>query len=185
MSQQQLLISAVRILNSTSIPFMISGSFASSIQGEPRLTHDIDFVIQVHREDIPKIISAFKKPEYYLSETAVYEAFECKSSFNVIDIFEGNKIDFWLLMDDAYDKIRFTRRKKTVIWEESIFISSPEDTILKKLHWSKLCGGSEKQEFDARKVFEHNQDILDREYLHTWSVYLGVEDQLNTIETSV
>jgi hypothetical protein len=163
---------------------MISGSFASSIQGEPRLTHDIDFVIQVHRKDIPAILREFKKPDYYVSETAIYEAFENKSSFNVIDVVEGDKIDFWLLMDDAYDKMRFSRRKEMVIWGEKIFVSAPEDTILKKLHWSKLCGGSQKQEFDARKVFEHNQDVLDREYLHTWSAYLGVEDQLKSIETT-
>jgi len=181
MSQQQLLISAVRILDDNSIPFMISGSFASSIQGEPRMTHDIDFVIQIHEEDITKIINAFKQPEYYLSESSVYEAFEFQSLFNVIDVLEGDKVDFWILTEDVYDQERFARKKQILIWGESIFVSSPEDTILKKLHWSKLCGGSQKQEFDAQKVFEHNKDLLDRNYLQTWSVYLGVEDLLSSI----
>ena len=45
MSQQELLKQVVPILTAASIEYMVTGSIASSLQGEPRLTHDIDLVI--------------------------------------------------------------------------------------------------------------------------------------------
>ncbi len=42
MSQQELLIRAVQALTAAGINYMLTGSLASSLQGEPRLSHDID-----------------------------------------------------------------------------------------------------------------------------------------------
>jgi hypothetical protein len=39
-----------------------------------------------------------------------------------------------------------------------------------------LCGGSQKQESDARHVYVHNKNSLDKDYLQTWSQYLGVSE---------
>jgi predicted nucleotidyltransferase len=45
MSQQALLRRVVRALDGAGVPHMLTGSLASSLQGEPRATHDIDLVI--------------------------------------------------------------------------------------------------------------------------------------------
>ena len=42
MLQPQLVIEVINILNKNNIEYMLTGSFVSSLQGEPRLTHDID-----------------------------------------------------------------------------------------------------------------------------------------------
>ena len=44
MSQQGLLKLVVEVLNRLGIDYMVSGSVVSSLQGEPRATHDIDVV---------------------------------------------------------------------------------------------------------------------------------------------
>jgi len=74
--------------------------------------------------------------------------------FNLIDTTEGDKIDFWILTNDAFDKSRFKRKIEEDIFGFSMKVSSPEDTILAKLKWIKLSGGSQKQFTDALRVYE-------------------------------
>ena len=45
MPQQALLKRIVEALDGAGIPYMLTGSLASSLQGEPRASHDIDLVI--------------------------------------------------------------------------------------------------------------------------------------------
>lgn len=54
-------------------------------------------------------------------------------------------------------------------------VSSPEDTILAKLRWAKLSGGSEKQFTDALRVYEVQYGKLNIDYLKQWVKKLKVE----------
>ena len=42
-------------LNKLGMPYMVTGAVAIVIYGEPRLTHDIDLVVDLNREDAEKI----------------------------------------------------------------------------------------------------------------------------------
>ena len=59
----------------------------------------------------------------------------------------------------------------------SVYVASPEDTILSKLQWAKMSG-SERQTRDALRVYEMQRDGLDEAYLARWAVELGVEELL-------
>ncbi len=63
-----------------------------------------------------------------------------------------------------------------------IMVSSPEDTILAKLRWAKLSGGSEKQFTDALRVYEVQSERLDMDYLRSWARKLGVEPLLQKLQ---
>jgi len=56
----------------------------------------------------------------------------------------------------------------------TLVVSSPEDTILAKLRWAKLSGGSEKQFRDALRVYEVQHPNLDLVYLQQWALQLSV-----------
>ena len=60
-------------------------------------------------------------------------------------------------------------------------ISSPEDTILMKLRWAKMSGGSEKQFIDAVRVYEVQYANLDHEYLREWTLKLGVDNEMERL----
>ncbi len=47
MSQQELLAKVVTELDMLEIEYMVTGSIVSSLQGEPRSTHDIDIVVNL------------------------------------------------------------------------------------------------------------------------------------------
>jgi predicted nucleotidyltransferase len=59
MSQQELLSKVIRALDETGCAYMLTGSFASSMQGEPRLSHDIDLVVDLRPQALPELLRMF------------------------------------------------------------------------------------------------------------------------------
>ncbi len=176
MSQQELLKQVAAALDAAGIAYMVTGSVASSAQGEPRSTHDIDIVVNMERSAAVKIVGMFCKPEFYLDYDAVVSAIDSGGMFNLIDVREGDKVDFWLLTGQPFDQARFHRREKSEIAGIPLYISRPEDTILMKLLWSHQSGGSEKQFTDALRVYEVQFGQLDLEYIYKWVGILGLGD---------
>lgn len=179
MSQQALLRRVVRALDDAGVAHMLTGSLASSLQGEPRATHDIDLVIDAAGADQHSLVTALAGPGLHLDEEAVAEAVQRRGMFNLIDSSTGDKVDLWLLKgDDEYDAVRFARRTVVRALGLSLTVSAPEDTILMKLRWARLSGGSEKQLGDALGVYEVQEGVLDQAYLDEWAARLGVAGDL-------
>ena len=177
MSQQELLKLVIARLDEAGVEYMLTGSLASSLQGEPRATHDIHLVIAIRTSpgDVARRLrAAFPEPEFYLDEEAIRNAIATASMFNMIDTREGNKVDFWVLTADDFDQARFARRTAEDFEGVRLQISRPEDTILMKLRWAQMSGGSEKQFGDALRVYEVQHGLLDQSYLDAWAARLGV-----------
>jgi hypothetical protein len=175
MSQSKLLAEVVRVLEVSGVPYLVTGSVASSLQGEPRATHDVDIVVDLAKEQAKSLLAAFLPPAYYLSESSVLDAIRQGSMFNLLSLSEGDKVDFWLMKADAFDKSRFARRVVAEFQGLNFQVSAPEDTILAKLRWADVSGGSEKQFNDALRVYELQYSMLDHEYLERWSRELALE----------
>lgn len=178
MGQLALLRHAVEALDAASVPYMLTGSYASSLQGQPRATHDIDFVVNLEARQISRLLAAFPEDRYYFSEDAIELAVQDRAMFNVLDVQEGDKIDFWLLTDDPFDRERFERRMEVLMEDGPLWVSTPEDTILMKLRWAAESGGSERQFGDARHVYTVSRDVIDEVYLDHWASRMGLEDSL-------
>ena len=181
MSQQDLLKRVVAALERIGIDYMITGSIASSLQGEPRATHDMDIVVELDESSVPALLAALPTPEFYHDESAVRQAVRDRTGFNVIETTEGDKVDFWLLTDDPFDQSRFARKYDEQVFGTRLKVSAPEDTILQKLRWAALAGGSEKLYGDALAVYEVQHARLDQNYLAKWAKLLGAESQLARI----
>lgn len=182
MSQQELLINVVQALEGAGINYMVTGSLVSSLQGEPRSTHDIDFVIAMDSGLAEKLSSVFRAPEFHLDHESINDAIHSEGMFNLIDVVSGDKVDFWLLTEDAFDRERFSRRQYVEIMGDRIAVSSPEDTILMKLKWAKLSGGSEKQFIDALRVYEVQYGTMDLNYLDQWAEKLKLHELIAKIK---
>jgi hypothetical protein len=167
-SQQQLLSLVAGRLKALGIPCMLTGSLASSLQGEPRSTHDVDLVVDLNLAQVDSLASLFPAPDFYLSRSAMREAVQQRRMFNLLDLTSGDKVDFWLVTNDPFDQSRYRRRRPTLIAGSEIDVSTPEDTILMKLKWANASGGSEKQFHDALRVYEIQCAKLDRNYMETW-----------------
>jgi hypothetical protein len=181
MSQQELLTHVVSTLNSCGIDYMLTGSVASSVQGEPRTSHDIDIVLQVRQSAVPALIQAFSPPRFYLTKESITDAILHQGMFNVIDVSGGDKIDFWILTDEPFDQSRFARKLRQLLFGIDVCISTPEDTIIQKLYWAKKSGGSEKQFTDALRVYELQYALLDMTYISRWVKTLHIEEMWTTL----
>jgi hypothetical protein len=175
MSQQELLKHVIEWLTRAGIDYMVTGSVASSYQGEPRATHDIDLVVAMPTAAADALVAAFPPPDYYLTRDSILDAIRGRSMFNLLSLTEGDKVDFWILTDEPFDQSRFGRKKVEEVLGMKLKVSAPEDTILAKLRWAQLSGGSEKQFTDALRVYEVQHEKLDHAYLEYWTKQLGVE----------
>ena len=179
---ERLIRKVIQTLEDAGIEYMVTGSVASSLQGEPRSTHDIDLVVVLQKSMVQKLVEAFPPPGFYLSEASILDAIDTEGIFDIIDTNEGDKIDFWMLTDEPFDQSRFSRKYTEDVMGFSLQVSSPEDTILAKLKWAQLSGGSEKQFADALRVYEIQYGKLDLVYLVDWAKALDVESALNRLQ---
>ena len=175
MSQPELLRKVIQTLEHAGIQYMITGSVVSSLQGEPRSTHDIDMVIAIQKPLVSKLVELFPPPDFYLDEKDILDAIDQGGMFNLIHVNDGDKVDFWILTDDPFDRSRFSRVVSEEFMGLKIRVSSPEDTILAKLRWAELSGGSEKHFTDALRVYEVQYGKLDTGYLEEWVKKLNIE----------
>ena len=99
MPEPELFLLFVRPLDRASIRYVVTGSVAAIFYGEPRLTHDVDFVVFLREADIDALTKAFPAADFYLPprETIIAEAErEQRGHFNIIHIETGFKADMYL-----------------------------------------------------------------------------------------
>lgn len=84
MEQHELLQYVVEVLEAQHVSYMLVGSLASGVFGEPRLTQDIDVVVELAPEQIRPLCDAFPAPEFYVSISAARQAVGQGGQSNVI-----------------------------------------------------------------------------------------------------
>jgi hypothetical protein len=162
------------------IRYVIGGSFASSVHGEPRSTNDVDMVADLRESDVDALLDTIGA-ECYVSRDAVAEAVEIGGSFNIIHIPTAVKVDVFIAGTDAFDRERLQRRIPVSFTSDSeqfaLFVDTAEDTILRKLEWYRRGGEtSERQWRDVAGIVNAQSSELDRAYLREWAAKLGVAD---------
>ncbi len=70
-------------LSHAGIPYMLTGSLAMNYYVTPRMTRDIDVVLEVSPQDAARIVKLFEA-DYYVSNDAVVDAIATATSFNLI-----------------------------------------------------------------------------------------------------
>ena len=182
MSQSQLLIHTIKSLEKIGCEYMLTGSLVSSMQGEPRATHDIDIVVEISQNDVELFLNEFTPEDYYFDLGFAKSAMASGDMFNILATATGDKVDIWALTESEFDQSRFSRRQKVILLDMEMLVSSPEDTILMKLLWAHLSRGSEKQLFDAARVFEEQSDSMDKGYLSLWIDKLKLDAQFASMQ---
>jgi hypothetical protein len=160
------------------VPYMLTGSMAMSVYAPPRMTRDLDFVLECGIGDVDLVVGLFRE-DCYIEETAVREAIRERGSFNIIHNEWIIKADFIVRAEGAYPREEFGRRRRVIVGGWEAWVASPEDLLLSKLRWAK-SGGSELQRSDARRIGA-SVEALDWAYLRRWASQLGLRDELEEI----
>ena len=164
-------------LEAAGIRYMITGSVASSIYGEPRNTLDIDLVVLIQPDQIPLFPRLFPEDDFYLPPSdviAIESRREAHGHFNIIHHPTGLKADIYLSRNHSSLPwaLAHTRRIQTSTCE--ITVAPPEYVILHKLDFYREAG-HQRHLRDIAGMIE--QQELDREFLEHSIVSLGLQPQ--------
>jgi hypothetical protein len=170
-------------LDRLGIPYLVSGSVASSVHGVARATRDMDLLVDIRDSQVGPLASALSK-HFYADAEMMQEGIRRKRAFNVIHYATAYKFDLFPAPSDAYTQAQFARRQPgrfPVENEEVQFqVASPEDSILSKLVWYRSGGEvSDQQWRDVLGIVKMQGARLDLEYLRNWAAQLGVDDLLS------
>lgn len=178
MTELEVLKDVVRRLEGAGIGYMVTGLIALSYYAQPRMTRDVDLVVEWGSRNAREIVALFH-PDYYLSGEDVSRALRDTAMFNVLHIESVVKLDLIMRKDAPYRVNEFERRQRVVLPGFETWVVSKEDLVLSKLAWAKPTM-SELQLRDVRALLATGADV---EYLRRWAPELSVsgllEEQLS------
>jgi hypothetical protein len=150
-------------LNNLSIPYMITGAVASIIYGEPRLTNDIDLVIDLSPDDVETFADAFPIEDFYCPPPEVIRVEIGRSQrghFNLIQHATGFRADIYAAGRDELHRWGLKNRKPVELKGEKFWLAPVEYVILRKLEYYRE-GESEKHLRDISGILAFSADEID------------------------
>lgn len=154
-------------LNRLGMRYIITGAVASTIYGEPRLTHDLDLVLELSTNEVEKFTDAFPPDEFYCPppEVIVLEiGRRFRGHFNLIHQDTGFKADIYLSGQDKLHHWALRNRKSVDVEDEKYWLAPVEYVILRKLEYFRE-DSSEKHLRDIKGILELSSEQVDFEQL--------------------
>jgi len=149
--------------------YMVTGSMASMIYAEPRMTLAVDLVVELHVDDTERLLACFPESEFYRPPLEVVReesARPIRGHFNLIHHETGVKADLYVAGTDPLHAWALPRRRRIEMTTGWITLAPPEYVILRKLEFWRE-GGSEKHLRDIRAMLmsevELDLDFLEQE----------------------
>ena len=172
----EFLLRVATALEANGIPYMLTGSLASSMYGIPRATNDIDIVIAPDRAQLLSLIQLFRRVGLTVHSETALAALHKRTQFNVIDLRRGWNVDLIICKDRDFSTTEFGRKQTHEVEGMRLTLATPEDVLLAKLEWAKL-GDSERQIDDAAGIVKMQRETLDLQYIQHWVDVLAVQQQ--------
>ena len=180
----QVAFRVLEILGRFGVPYHLGGSYASAIHGIPRQTHDVDLVVDLG-PGLEQRIAKSLEGEFYVDELAIVRAVRERSSFNLVHLASGVKVDLFVKGRSAFDESEFARSVLVNLGDEvsrDVFVKSAEDTVLRKLLWYRLGGESSGRQWeDVQGIVGMQAERLDVAYLVRWADQLEIRDLLDRL----
>ena len=161
---RQLFLLFLEPLDRLEIPYMVTGSAASMAYGQPRVTLDIDLVVELSRAQVALLASAFPPPDFYcppLEVLRIEAERPLRGHFNIVHVESGFKADLYPIGEDPLHRWGMSRRRRVEMSGQAVMLASPEYVILRKLEYFQE-GGSEKHLGDIRSMLDVSGDLIDR-----------------------
>ena len=172
----EFLLRVATALEANGIPYMLTGSLASSMYGIPRATNDIDIVIAPNRAQLLSFIQLFQRVGLTVHTETAMTALRTRTQFNVVDLRHGWKVDLIIRKDREFSTTEFERKETHDVEGMRLTIATPEDVLVAKLEWAKM-GDSERQIEDAAGILKMQRETLDLNYIERWVEVLDVRQQ--------
>jgi hypothetical protein len=158
------------------LPYMISGSVAAMIYGEPRMTNDVDIIAHFRPSGIGELLKVFQVPEFYIPPAdvlAVETSRTQRGHFNIIHMVTGFKCDIYVRGNDPLHAWALDRTRRVAIGEYSIPLAPAEYVIVRKLEYFRE-GGSQKHLTDIIAISRNSAGFVDQAVLKEFIAERGL-----------
>lgn len=163
------------------VDYLVGGSVASSLFGEPRQTVDADLVARLFSRHAELLVTRLAG-DFYADLPTIVTAIQTQGSFNLIHLASMTKVDVFVRWRDPFGQSQFARRQRKSVGQSApleLFFATAEDTVLAKLDWYRKGGEiSDRQWRDLLGVLKVQAALLDQAYLVHWANELEVTDLL-------
>ena len=139
MTFRELLADVVARLSDADVPYILTGSLASSYHGEPRATRDIDVVIDPDLRGLLRLVDGLLDGGFDVDRDAAVSSFTDRTQFNAIAR-DASKVDFMIRKDRPFSRQEFARRERADLLGTEGYVATAEDLLLAKLEWARLVG---------------------------------------------
>ena len=142
----------VEVLRRLGIRFHLTGGITAVAYGEPRMTQDLDLVIDAAAatRNRDALLAALIEAGFYLEESSARASIEAKRMFQVLDVEEALKLDLYL--EDSIPGELNRSVLAEVLPGLTLPIAARSDAALSKLIWA--AKGSHKSRRDLRRILE-------------------------------
>lgn len=167
----------IRPLLQNQVRFLVTGSMASMVYGEPRMTHDLDLVVFLSDVQIRRLPEWFGPPDFYCPTVdiiAVEAARPQRGHVNLIHVPSGFKADLYFAGRDPLHAWAFRNARVLPMNGESVPVAPPEYVIIRKLEYFRE-GGSEKHLRDIRLMLKVSRENIDVPEIMRFVADLGLE----------
>ncbi len=176
-----------RKLTELGAPYMITGSWATSLYGQPRMTRDVDIVVHLEANQVGRLRQLFPEDDFYCPPASlVLKEMQrpTHGQFNIIHNQSGSKADLYVSREDPLDAWGFSLARTFKMTNgETIVVAPPEYIILRKLEFYQR-GASEKHLLDIRGVLETLADEIDLPTLEARIRQMGLAEAWKKIRSS-
>lgn len=176
----ELVAHVAEMLDDLGIAYALGGSMASSLVGEPRSTVDVDIAIKLENQAGVALLER-AGAEFYVPIDAARSAIDARSSFNLVDTAHGLKVDLFVLGEGLLDRMQIERRMSVTIpgLADRIWVTSPEDQVLRKLDWYRSTGNESDQQWrDVVGILRVHGEAMNRVYLEETARELNLGELL-------
>jgi hypothetical protein len=180
-------LSVAQILEERGLRYLVGGSLASSMSGEPRSTLDVDIVVAMTDSDIATLVDGLRV-EFDVDEHAVARAVRERSSVNVFHRTSAIKVDIFVMGGSPLDDEQMNGRQRVQVTADPdryLYAYTPEDILLQKLRSFRMGHEiSDRQWRDVLSILLVQGDALDRTYIRERAERIGIADLLARAEAA-
>lgn len=162
-------------LNRTGLKFMITGSVAVIAYGEPRMTNDVDIVIDLAPENAHKLHRAYASSDFYAppADVMATEAGEPEGQFNVVHLDSVMRADFYVAGDDPLHRWALDNRRTERVGGFDLPFAPLEYLVVRKLEYFRKSG-SDRHLRDVAGLLRVSGDRLDKARLDDFITSRGL-----------
>ncbi|QDU85969.1 hypothetical protein Pla163_31160 [Planctomycetes bacterium Pla163] len=183
-NQVRATIELARVLDALGLRYVVGGSMAASLWGEPRFTRDSDFAVDLALDRVDELVAALQG-DWYVDRESIVEAVRRRRGFNIFTRTGFSKVDVYVPPDEGIHPNKWGRAQRRTVAGTQISITSSEDIVLQKLDWFRQGGEQMNQQLiDVVEVLRTRGSKIDDAYLDEWAARIGVADLLERVRAS-